>query len=68
MADERLPIDAALGAHLDRLSRVPDEIAALEVRRSYLEQKVALWSAREAGDPEAETRAVARLQDLAARL
>ena len=29
MADERLPIDAALGAHLDRLSRVPDEIAAL---------------------------------------
>ncbi|MGD9572500.1 MAG: O-methyltransferase [Thermoleophilia bacterium] len=29
MADERLVIDAALGAHLDRLARVPDEIAAL---------------------------------------
>lgn len=29
MADERLMIDAALGAHLDGLARVPDEIAAL---------------------------------------
>jgi predicted O-methyltransferase YrrM len=29
VADERLAIDAAIGAHLDGLSRVPDEIAAL---------------------------------------
>ncbi len=29
MADERLQIDEALAAHLDRLARVPDEIAAL---------------------------------------
>jgi predicted O-methyltransferase YrrM len=29
VADERLPIDDALAAYLDRLARVPDEIAAL---------------------------------------
>jgi len=50
------------------VGRVTDEIAALEVRRAYLEQKVALWSAREVGDADAEARAVALLQDLAARL
>jgi caffeoyl-CoA O-methyltransferase len=32
MASGRLPIDAELGAHLDRLARVPDEIAALHHR------------------------------------
>lgn len=50
------------------VTRVTEEIAALEVRRAYLEQKVALWSAREAGDPQAEARAVSQLVDLAARL
>ena len=32
--------------------RVADEVAALELRRHYLDLKVRYWSAREAGDPD----------------
>lgn len=60
-ADQR----ALFAQHVDR---VTEEIATLEVRRSYLQQKVALWSARETGDAAAEARAVEQLVDLADRL
>ncbi|MEO9322315.1 MerR family transcriptional regulator [Nocardioides sp. C4-1] len=50
------------------VSRVADEIASLQVRLEYLQQKVALWGAREHGDPDAEQRATERLRALAARL
>lgn len=56
---------ALFTAHVDRVTA---EIAALEVRRSYLAEKVALWSAREAGDVVAEARAVERLGELAGQL
>lgn len=48
--------------------RVDAEIAALQVRREYLRQKVVLWEARESGDHDAEVAATAHLVDLAARL
>lgn len=50
------------------VARVTQEIAALELRREYLEQKVALWTARERDDEAAEGRAVIRLTALAALL
>lgn len=47
------------------VERVDHELEALTLRREYLREKVALWSARERGDRTAEERAAGRLAELA---
>jgi MerR family transcriptional regulator, aldehyde-responsive regulator len=50
---------ALFQAHAHRLA---EEMAAIEVRRTYLDLKVQYWSAREAGDLEAAASIAAELE------
>ena len=48
--------------------RLVDEIAALELRRTYLDMKVRYWAAREVGDQDKAARIADEIRPLIRRL
>lgn len=68
MRDGADAVDAQQRLFADHAQRLADEIARLQVRRSYVAAKAQLWQARCDGDAAAERTLIPRIVELSNRL